>query len=634
MKKKNRGKKNFIDFDDYMKQQNNLSCSKQEKKGGSNNNVNHFNNKQKLNFQNCLENLCFYFPNFSRELIEDVYQENDENFSRTKDKLRELSEIDNNENKINENNMCIEEEQKEKKKNKKKNFVDISEKYNLQIADEDDSEHSVHSVHSEDNKNYNKNTEDNKNYNKNNINIDNDKEDNNINNNKIINNNDDTKGYNNLLQLKEKNIKEYTSQFDEDNFNNNNINTPITLTPNLKYETMIDDYLFDQNIEFIHNCFPSYEKEKIVQKICDFNFDINSVVSNILNEIYSNNNGGKTNENIKTLDANDIEEILINFENMEENDLYLDTDILTIQKDIENSIKKNNLFFDNEKKNKKDENKAQENEEYFLDKNINDIQTPQIKNDLTKLIKQFPNEGEYNIKLAYYSYMDYKSTFNHFDSKDGTKNLALKNLLNSNNDNKIINKDFVTQKKIKKNVKKKSEIEKRRLATLQNILENKPMNWKLEEDKNSNEKDFIAIRNRLYREAKNFFAMKKYGKGQELISRAKRYQQEIEKIAKKKGLNQFFNNNNYNNNSKEIDLHGLHVEESKLIINKKIEQLRNKKEEDNLKYISLTIITGVGSHSEGGRGVLFPELKFWLKNKNKIKVDGKQEDGVLYITIY
>ena len=624
MKKKNRGKKNFIDFDDYMKQQNNLSCSKQEKKGGSNNNVNHFNNKQKLNFQNCLENLCFYFPNFSRELIEDVYQENNENFSRTKDKLRELSEIDNNENKINENNMCIEEEQKEKKKNKKKNFVDISEKYNLQIADEDDSEHSVHLVNSDDNKNNNKNNI--------NIDINNDKEDNNINNNKIIN--DNTNKYNNLLQLKEKNIKEYTSQFDEDNFNNNNINTPITLTPNLKYETMIDDYLFDQNIEFIHNCFPSYEKEKIVQKICDFNFDINSVVSNILNEIYSNNNGGKTNENIKTLDANDIEEILINFENMEENDLYLDTDILTIQKDIENSIKKNNLFFDNEKKNKKDENNAQENEEYFLDKNINDIQTPQIKNDLTKLIKQFPNEGEYNIKLVYYSYMDYKSTFNHFDSKDGTKNLALKNLLNSNKDNKIINKDFVTQKKIKKNVKKKSEIEKRRLATLKNILENKPMNWKLEEDKNSNEKDFIAIRNRLYREAKNFFAMKKYGKGQELISRAKRYQQEIEKIAKKKGLNQFFNNNNYNNNSKEIDLHGLHVEESKLIINKKIEQLRNKKEEDNLKYISLTIITGVGSHSEGGRGVLFPELKFWLKNKNKIKVDGKQEDGVLYITIY
>ena len=618
MKKKNRGKKNFMDLDDYMKQQNNLSCSKQDKKEKPKNTIN---NKQKLNFQNCLENLCFYFPNFSRELIEDVYQENDENFSRTKDKLRELSEIDNNENKINENNMCIEEEQKEKKKNKKKIFVDISDKYNLQIADvdEDDSDYSMHSVSSGDNKNNSNN----------NINIDNDKENNN---NKIIN---DTKEYNNIIQLKDKNVKEYTSQFYDDNYINNNSPTPITSTPNLKYETMIDDYLFDQNIEFLHNCFPTYEKEKIVQKICDFNFDINSVVSNILNEIYNNNNNInniKAGENIKTLDANDIENILLNFENMEENESYLDNDILIIQKDIENAIKnnkKNNFFFDEE-----NNYKNEENEEYFLDKNINEIQTPQIKNDLIKLIKQFPKEGEYNIKLVYYSFMDYKSTFDHFDSKDGTKNLKLKNLLNNNNDNKSFNKDFGTQKKIKKNVKKKSEIEKRRLATLKNILENKPINWKLEEDKNTNEKDFIAIRNRLYREAKNFFANKNYGKGQELISRAKRYQQEIEKIAKKKGLNQFFNNNNYNNNSKEINLHGLHVGESKLIINKKIEQLRNKKEEDNLKNISLTIITGVGSHSEGGRGVLFPELKYWLKNKNKIKVDGKQEDGALYITIY
>ena len=169
---------------------------------------------------------------------------------------------------------------------------------------------------------------------------------------------------------------------------------------------------------------------------------------------------------------------------------------------------------------------------------------------------------------------------------------------------------------------------------MKNILENKPENWKLEEDKNINEKEFIFIRNRLYREAKNFFANKKFREGQLLISRAKRYQQEIEQIAKNRGIKQFFNNNNYNNNSKEIDLHGLHVEESKLIINKKIEQLRNKKEEDNLKSISLTIITGIGSHSETLGGVLFPELKFWLKNKNKIKVEGKQEEGALYITIF
>ena len=36
-----------------------------------------------------------------------------------------------------------------------------------------------------------------------------------------------------------------------------------------------------------------------------------------------------------------------------------------------------------------------------------------------------------------------------------------------------------------------------------------------------------------------------------------------------------------------------------MIINKKIEQLRNKKEDQNLKSISFTIITGTGSHSVG-----------------------------------
>ena len=144
--------------------------------------------------------------------------------------------------------------------------MDISENYNLQIGDENDSNDSISL---DENENKNKNKEE--------IND----------NNKIINNDNDNKEYNNLIQIKEKNIKEYTSPFDEDNYINNNINNTFVSTPNLKYETMIDDYLFDQNIEFLHNCFPSYEKEKIVQKICDLNFDINAVVTNILDEIYA-----------------------------------------------------------------------------------------------------------------------------------------------------------------------------------------------------------------------------------------------------------------------------------------------------------------------------------------------------------
>ena len=81
-------------------------------------------------------------------------------------------------------------------------------------------------------------------------------------------------------------------------------------------------------------------------------------------------------------------------------------------------------------------------------------------------------------------------------------------------------------------------------------------------------------------------------------------------------------------------MHGLRVEESKMIINKKIEQLRNKKEDQNLKSISFTIITGTGSHSVGHKPVLFPELLPWLKNKNKISAKGKIDEGAIYVTIY
>ena len=610
MKKNNKGKKKLIDLDEYIKIQNNESCSKQsnkeKEKNISNNNSN--NNKQKLTFKNCLENLVFLFPNFSRDLIEDIYQENNENFSHTKDKLRELSELEMNENKINENKMQIEEEPQKEKKKKKKKYIDISEKTKFEIVDkndpiDDDNENIHYMTDSEDEKENKKNNK--------NENID----------------------YNKLIALKEKSGKEYLSKFDEDNFNFNN-NIIINNNSLLKDEPMIDDYLFEQNINFLSDCFPLYKKEEIVQKICENNFDINGVISNILNETYKNIT--KDGDNLKNLESKDIEEILTNFEK-NENDI--DDDFLEIQKAIEHSIKtennnkKNNIYDKEDFDMNKKENEIEENEEFFLNKNIDDIETPQIKNDLKKLVSQFPLEDVYNIKLVYYSYMDYKSTFEHFDNKDGTKNLKLKTLLNS-----ISNKNYKeynnTIKKIKKNNKLKTDVEKRRYDTLKKILENKPINWKFEEDKNINEKDFITIRNRLYREAKNFFACGKYKEGQLLLSRAKRYQQEIEQIAKNRGIKQFFNNNSYNNNSKEIDLHGLTVEESKLIINKKIEQLREKKDELNSKSISLTIITGTGSHSQGNRPVLFPKLKEWLKNKKKIRVEGSQEEGALFVTIF
>ena len=104
---------------------------------------------------------------------------------------------------------------------------------------------------------------------------------------------------------------------------------------------------------------------------------------------------------MKKLEPNDIESILNNFENFENN---FDDDFLEIQKTIENSIKvennnkKNNIYDKDDLDITKKETDNQEKEEDFLNKKIDDIETPQIRNDLKKLIFQFPSEEEYKIK--------------------------------------------------------------------------------------------------------------------------------------------------------------------------------------------------------------------------------------------
>jgi len=50
------------------------------------------------------------------------------------------------------------------------------------------------------------------------------------------------------------------------------------------------------------------------------------------------------------------------------------------------------------------------------------------------------------------------------------------------------------------------------------------------------------------------------------------------------------------------------------IIDKKLESLTNKKCNENLKEITLTIITGVGHHSPEHKPVLYPQLKKYLKD--------------------
>ena len=87
-------------------------------------------------------------------------------------------------------------------------------------------------------------------------------------------------------------------------------------------------------------------------------------------------------------------------------------------------------------------------------------------------------------------------------------------------------------------------------------------------------------------------------------------------------------------NKNEIDLHGKRLVESMYIVHNKINSLKQKKSEDCLKEITLTIITGVGYHSPGGKPVLHPNLTKWLKAKRKYKVDEKSKAGHIFVTIY
>jgi len=122
MNKKRKGKKKFKDLDEFNKWNDNSFSKKQNDETFSKDNKDecNCNTKKKYDIKSCLDKLIFLFPNFSSDFIREFYEDNDKNYSRTKDLLKKLSEEDeenkkdegniNNENVINDNNMIIEEE--------------------------------------------------------------------------------------------------------------------------------------------------------------------------------------------------------------------------------------------------------------------------------------------------------------------------------------------------------------------------------------------------------------------------------------------------------------------------------------------------------------------------------------------
>ena len=92
-----------------------------------------------------------------------------------------------------------------------------------------------------------------------------------------------------------------------------------------------------------------------------------------------------------------------------------------------------------------------------------------------------------------------------------------------------------------------------------------------------------------------------------------------------------------NGNSKKIDLHGYTLVQSMCIVEKKLESLREKMIEDNLKEITLEIVTGIGNNSPGHKAILKPKITQWLKlinRDNNFSVNSPVDEGWIMVTIY
>ena len=92
-----------------------------------------------------------------------------------------------------------------------------------------------------------------------------------------------------------------------------------------------------------------------------------------------------------------------------------------------------------------------------------------------------------------------------------------------------------------------------------------------------------------------------------------------------------------NENNITIDLHRCTLAQSLYIIEKKLQSLEDKQIDDNLKEITLTIITGIGNNSPGHKAVLKPKVTEWLriiKKNKKYKLISKSWEGFIFLTIY
>jgi DNA-nicking Smr family endonuclease len=161
---------------------------------------------------------------------------------------------------------------------------------------------------------------------------------------------------------------------------------------------------------------------------------------------------------------------------------------------------------------------------------------------------------------------------------------------------------------------------------LTKIISDNPNSWKIDND--INVEDYQQIRRKLLFQAQLAWRSGRHKDAKIIMAKARRYKLEINKLVESRKINIFMRNNRDNNiinmiNNREhyIDLHGLNYEEAKIIVLKKISDIKAKQDNGIITSMILNIITGVGHHSKNNQPVLLPRLQAMLKqNKHHIKI--------------
>ena len=531
-----------------------------------------------------LENLISLYPSLSSDLIEDIFIDNDRNFVTTKQALDEMCK---NEEPLKEDNKIVD-----------INSYDYSNNYNDKEKI-DLTKFAKFEIDSD------------VNYNEQNIEED-------------IKELDINNDNNNKKMTKQ---SEYKTVFNVDK----KIVTPI----GEKGDLIIDDFLLDDYVKLLCEIFPNYTRKDIMKKICEMDFDVDKVVMSFFDYAPSQ-------EELKTMENFEFtnkEEILSNFSSFDMyNNNKINIDAIeehNLQKEIEEQIKKQSQDNKNNYIQNSSNNNEQEREEYFLDKPISQIKTKEIRNDLTKLSKQFPFEDEFTLKWIYYQYMNYNQSYNYLSQKNKVS-YGLKSIVDSIDQSK--SSKPIEKPKQNYSYSNSNPEAKKRSRIISSIISENPSNWRFRKEDNVNIADYQSIRRQLIIQAQHAFASKRYQEANAIMAKARRYKQEINQLMERKKIATFMKNNEhlynenlFNNNHHIVDLHGLSLEESKMVVSKKCRDLLEKKENEDINRITLCLITGRGSHSKDKIPVLLPGLTAWIKSKTRFKHKIDDYNGIIKI---